>query len=275
MRRLIILAFALAGCGNSSATYTVTFAPLVAGAPFSCTQTYSNIGTSHTTMTPMDFRMYVHDVQLVRASGEMVPLALKPDGKWQDTNIALLDFEDGSGTCMTNSPDTNFTVTGTAAERSDYAGVSFTVGVPADQDHLNAATAMPPLNQPAMWWSWVGGYRYLRIDVASTVNQAWFFHLGAETCSGASNTAITCKYPDLPIVALNGFVANKTKVSLDLATLLADSNLDAQPDPMVDPVTGCMSSTGDPECPPLFNKLGLAFESNDPGPTQTFFAVSQ
>jgi hypothetical protein len=35
MRRLIILALALAGCGNGGATYTVTFAPLVAGAPFS------------------------------------------------------------------------------------------------------------------------------------------------------------------------------------------------------------------------------------------------
>jgi uncharacterized repeat protein (TIGR04052 family) len=274
-RRLLVVLLALAGCGGSGATYSVTFVPLVAGAPFSCTQTYPNIGTSMTTMTPQDFRMYVHDVQLVRTSGETVPLVLKADGVWQSDNIALLDFEDGTGTCMTNSPQTNFTVTGTAAEHSDYTGVQFTVGLPADQDHLNAATAMAPLNEPAMWWSWVGGYRYLRIDVASTVNSAWFFHLGAEACTGASNTAITCKYPDLPIIALNGFQKNATKVSLDLATLFADSNLDAQPDPMVDPVTGCMSSTADPECPPLFAKLGLAFESNDPGPAQTFFAVTQ
>jgi uncharacterized repeat protein (TIGR04052 family) len=275
MRRLALLLLALAGCGNSGATYSVTFAPLVAGAPFSCTQAYPNIGTSQTTITPIDFRMYVHNLQLVRASGEKVPLTLKADGKWQDTNIALLDFEDGTGTCMTNSPETNVTVVGTAAQHSDYQGVEFTVGVPADQDHLNAATAMPPLNQPSMWWSWVGGYRYLRIDVASTMNQAWFFHLGAEACTGASNMAITCKYPDLPIIALNGFSATTTRVTLDLATLFADSDLDAQSDPMVDPVTGCMSSTADPECPPLFAKLGLAFESNDAGPAQTFFAVSQ
>lgn len=275
MCRLIILFLALAGCGGNSATYTVTFTPLVAGAPFSCTQTYPNIGTSHTTMTPMDFRMYVHGVELVRATGERVPLALKADGKWQDASNALLDFEDGTGTCMTNSPETNFTVTGTAAQHSDYQGVEFTVGLPAEMDHLNAATAMAPLNQPAMWWSWVGGYRYMRIDVASTKNQAWFFHLGAEACTGASNTAITCKYPDLARVALNGFKGSAKNVTLDLATLFADSDLDAQNDPMVDPVTGCMSSTADPECPPLFAKLGLAFESNDPGPAQTFFAVSQ
>ena len=271
---MLALLIAFAGCGNSQATYTVTFAPLVAGAPFSCTQSYPDIGTSHTTMTPLDFRMYVHDVQLVRASGEKQPLALAVDGKWQDANIALLDFEDGSGSCTTNSPETNLTVIGTAAQHSDYRGVEFTVGLPAAQDHLNAATATAPLNQPAMWWSWVGGYRYLRVDVASTANPAWFFHLGAEACTGAANGSITCKYPDLPIIALNGFVANATKVTLDLAVLFADSNLDAQNDPQVDAVPGCMSSTADPECPPLFAKLGLAFESNEPGPAQSLFALS-
>lgn len=273
MRRFVLPLLVLAGCGGNP-TYSIYFQAQVAGAPFSCSQTYPNIGTSMTTMTPMDFRMYVHDVALVRASGETVPLKLEPDGVWQDENVALLDFEDGTGSCMTNSPETHVSVVGTAPEHSDYTGVSFTVGVPADQDHLNAATATPPLNQPAMWWSWVGGYRYLRIDVASTKNAAWFFHLGAEACTGASTTSITCKYPDYPIVALSSFTARSSMVTLDLATLFADSDLDAQNDPTVDPVTGCMSSTADPECPPLFGKLGLAFESNDPGPQQTFFGVA-
>jgi uncharacterized repeat protein (TIGR04052 family) len=273
MRRLVVVLLALAGCGGGSADYTVTFAPLVAGAPFSCSQTYAGIGTTQTMMTPEDFRMYVHDVQLVRANGEKVPLALKADGKWQDDSVALLDFEDGTGACNTNSPETNVAVVGTAAQHDDYNSVEFTIGLPSDKNHLNAATAMAPLNQPAMWWSWVGGYRYLKLDVQSTGNQTWFFHLGAEACSGASSTAINCKYPDLPIISLASFKANATKVTLDLATLLADSNLDAQINGTTDQVPGCMSSTGDPECPPLFNKLGLVFESNDPGPAQTFFAV--
>ncbi len=272
MRSLAVLVLALAGCGGNS-TYTVTFAPLVAGAPFSCTQTYANIGTTKTTIAPMDFRMYVHDVSLVRASGEKVPLALTVDGKWQSATTALLDFEDGSGACMTNSPETNFSVVGTAPAHGDYTAVAFTVGVPADEDHLNAATAMPPLNQPAMWWSWVGGYRYMRLEVQSTKNPTWFFHLGAEACTGASTTSITCKYPDLAVISLASFKANTTKVAMDVATLFADSDLDHQIDGVVDTVPGCMSSTADPECPPLFSKLGLTFESNDPGPPQTFFAV--
>jgi uncharacterized repeat protein (TIGR04052 family) len=264
----------LAGCSGNP-TYTVTFAPLVAGVPFSCSQTYPNIGTSMTTMTPQDFRMYVHDVSLVRAGGATVPLKLTPDNVWQSDSVTLLDFEDGTGACATNSPETNFNVIGTAPEHSDYQGIQFSVGVPADEDHLNAATATAPLNQPALWWSWVGGYRYMRIDVGSNMNASWFFHLGADACTGASQNSITCKYPDVPIIALSSFAAKTGKVTLDLATLFADSDLDATPDPMGDGVPGCMSATMEPGCPPLFQKLGLSFESSDPGPAQTFFGVSQ
>src|SRR5689334_1928446 len=107
MSRFAVFALALAGCGGGDASYTVTFTPLVAGAPFSCSQTYDNVGTTKSTIAPQDLRMYVHDVKLVRASGQAVPLQLKPDGKWQSDNVALLDFEDGSGSCMTASPETN------------------------------------------------------------------------------------------------------------------------------------------------------------------------
>src|SRR5262249_47777618 len=155
---------------------------------------------------------------------------LKPDGKWQDDEIALLDFEDGSGTCMTASPETNFAVVGTAPSHDDYTGVEFTLGLPADRDHLSATTAAPPLNQPAMWWSWLGGFHSLKIDVPSTMNTAYFFHLGAEECTGASMTTIDCKYTNLATVALTPFSTNQGKVAIDLATLLADVNVDLQPD---------------------------------------------
>src|SRR6202012_4485200 len=124
MRRLVLSLLVLAGC-SSNPTYTVAFAPLVAGQPFSCSQTYPNIGTSMTTMTPQDFRMYVHDVSLVRAGGQTVPLKLTPDKTWQSETVTLLDFEDGTGQCMTNSPETNFNVVGTAPEHGDYTGVQF------------------------------------------------------------------------------------------------------------------------------------------------------
>ena len=66
-----------------------------------------------------------------------------------------------------------------------------------------------------------------------------------------------------------------TKGLAQQATLFGDSNLDAQVDGTNDTIPGCMSSEGDPECPPLFAKVGLSFESASPGPAQTFFGVTQ
>jgi len=253
------------------ASYSIAFNPVVDGAPFSCQSSYPNIGTSKTTVQPLDFRMYVHDVQLVRATGEKVPLTLKDDMKWQGQGVAMLDFEDGTGTCNTASPETNTMVTGTAAQHDDYNAVEFTLGLPASLDHLDSATAMAPLNAPAMFWSWVGGYRYLKVELQAPLNPSWNFHLGAMYCTRGSGN-IACKYDNLSVVTLANFKANTSTITMDLAKLFADSDLDHQVDGTTDQVAGCMSSPGDPECKVLYDKVGLAFDGG-PAPTgQTFFA---
>ncbi len=273
MRKTILMVCLLGGCGDGTAPYTVTFAPIVNGMPFKCGATYTNIGTTNTTIQPLDFRMYVHGVTLIRANGEQHPLALTQDQKWQLQDIALLDFEDGTGLCNTNSPETNFSVVGRAPQHSDYVGVEFTLGVEPTMDHLDSATAAPPLNDPALWWSWAGGYRYLRLDVQSNQNPSWNFHLGAEYCTGANNTAITCKFDDQATITLMSFTPSKSSVAIDLTSLYANSNLDKQPDGVTEFVPGCMSDPMNDQCPPLFNKIGLQFESANPGPAQSVFVV--
>lgn len=262
MRSFFMFALVLTGC--SSQTFKLQFAPLVAGAPFSCSKSYDNIGTSKSTIEPLDFRMYVNSVNLVAKGGSKQPLTLTQDGVWQRDDIALLDFEDGTGTCNTSSPATNFTVTGTAPA-GDYDGVEFTVGLPADHDHLAVATAAAPFNEPAMWWSWAGGYRYLKVDVQSTGSSDYLFHLGAEDCTGASMSTIDCKYPYLATISLSGFAPDKNKIALDLATLLSGSDVDMQ--------AGCTSDPSDPQCPAPFAKMGLAFENMGTAPAQTVFTV--
>ena len=49
-----------------------------------------------------------------------------------------------------------------------------------------------------MWWSWVGGYRYFKLDVQSTENPEWFFHLGAENCIRLRRQASTASIPTWP-----------------------------------------------------------------------------
>jgi uncharacterized repeat protein (TIGR04052 family) len=274
------------GCGDNtdsngtasadlaSQSYTIRFAALVGDQPFTCGSTYSNIGTTNTTIRPLDFRLYIHNPVLVRATGEKVPLRLDQDRTWQRDRVALLDFEDGTGLCATGSPSTNVQLVGAAAPHSDYTGLEFDVGLPPELNHLDAATAPAPFNSPGLWWSWAGGYKFMRLDVASTGNEAWYIHLGSSNCTGKVSTGFTCQRNNLPHVVLTGFNPATSTVTLNAATLFQGSDLNAQINNTTDFVPGCMAFSGDPECPAIFERLGLTFESDVPSAQpQTFFGV--
>ncbi|RYE92741.1 MAG: metallo-mystery pair system four-Cys motif protein, partial [Myxococcales bacterium] len=158
-----------AGSGGGATTRAVTipFVARVADKAFACGQTYENLGTSKTTAKPLDFRLYVHDVRLVRAGGEEVPVTLDQDGTWQNGGVALLDFEDGTADCTDGDAALNTSIKGTVPDHDDYQGIAFRFGLPADRNHLDSATATAPLNIPAMWWSWQSGYKYLKLDLST------------------------------------------------------------------------------------------------------------
>ncbi|HEU4533634.1 MAG TPA: MbnP family copper-binding protein [Polyangiaceae bacterium] len=244
---------------------SVEFSARVAGQPFACSSTYTGLGTKATTVRPLDFRLYVYDVALVSRGGEVVPLALEDDGVWQREGLALLDFEDGSGDCATGSPETNVAVRGKAPARDDYAGLRFRLGVPEAMNHLDAATAPAPLNVPGLWWSWKGGYKFARIDFQTEAGSPYYFHMGATTCEGDVGAGFACAYGNIADVSLDAFVPGTSRVVLDVADFYADSDLSLQPDMKTDFVPGCMAFAGDPECPAVFDKLGLSFESTSPG----------
>lgn len=255
--------------------YTVQFSPLVAGAPFACGQEYSGVGLAASSIRPLDFRMYVHNVQLVRANGEKVAFELEQDRTWQKDAVALLDFEDGTAECETGSPQKNESLRGSAPSHDDYAGLEFDVGIPREMNHLDAAVAPAPFNAPGMWWSWTGGYKFLRLDFRSTEHQAWYIHLGATGCSGSVAEGFNCDFTYLPHVVLSGFDPTENLVSLDAASLLSGSNPDIDLEGSEDMMPGCMSNSGDPECGPLFERLGLRVGETTLTPeTQTFFGVA-
>ncbi|HEU4406173.1 MAG TPA: MbnP family copper-binding protein [Polyangiaceae bacterium] len=253
---------------------SIEFAALVAGQPFACSSTYPGLGMAQTTVRPLDFRLYVHDVELLTRGGEAVPLELEQDGVWQLDRLALIDFEDGSGDCATGSPETNLAVRGRAPARDDYAGLRFRLGVPEAMNHLDAATAQPPLNVPGLWWSWKGGYKFVRLDLALESGAPYYFHMGATTCEGSVGEGFSCAYGNVATVTLDAFTPGVSRIVLDVADFYADSDLSRQPDMMTDSVPGCMAFAGDPECPAVFDKLGLSFESAAPGARpQSLFRV--
>jgi len=264
---------ACGGDGSSEKKFSVRFSPQVGAQSVRCDASYPNIGKTGTTIELLDFKMYVRDVTLVRANGEKHPLKLDQDGKWQRDAIALLDFEDGTGSCDTGSPETRLEVVGRAPDFNDYTGLEFKVGIPEEQNHLDGATAPAPLNASGMWWSWKGGYKFLKLEVHTTRNATWFFHLGASNCTGSTAEGYSCAATNQSTVALSGFNPEDNQVVLDLAALYAGSDLDYTVDYKTDTIAGCMSSLSDPECGALFSQVGLAADGAPQAVPASFIRV--
>lgn len=268
----ILLAATLTAC-DSDREVTLRFAPVVGDQPFACGRDFDGVGSGAATVTPLDFRMYVHEVALLRATGERVPVAIRDDGQWQHEGLVLLDFEDGSAACMTGSPATNLEVRGSAPDHGDYVGVEFIVGVPEEQNHLDGATAPAPLNAQGLWWTWQGGYKYLRLDVRPATQPEFFYHLGATSCSGSVQDGFGCAFPNRAAVRLEGFDPDGDEIVVDAARILGGVDVERVPDGVSDTLPGCMAFPGDPECPAMMAPFGLHFESDLPQGAQTVFSA--
>jgi uncharacterized repeat protein (TIGR04052 family) len=245
----------------------IQFAAKVGTETFSCGQTAGYaLGTGTLPWKPKDLRFYVHDVKLVTAAGAKVPVVLDDEALWQNAGVALLDFEDNTGTCNVGTTDTNTTVRG-KVDLGTYVGLEFKVGVPVAQNHLNYQVAHPPLANYAMYWSWTGGYKFMKIDgtISRPAGDATAnFHLGSTSCTVGTPgdfSTTTCAKLNVPEVSFAAFNVATQKVVLDLDHLFMGSNFDVEGGG----APGCMSGetpTADPECPALFAAIGLPFAAN-------------
>jgi len=266
------------GCGaaqpvDPSQDVAITFEAVFGARPFSCRDTFA-VGTKASPARPLDFRFYVHDVVLTTASGERVPVTVGSDPTWQRDGVALIDLETGDGTCTAGTPETHAVVSGRVPRRSDYLGLSFKVGLPEGLNHLDAARAPAPFNEPGLWWSWSGGYKYLRLEISTPANpDGFYFHLGATDCQGSVG-AFECARGNVAVVSLPTFVPGHSRVRADLEAFYAGLDVDTGPDFQTDFVAGCMAFTGDPECPQMMGQLGLSFgDTVVPAGTRSFFEV--
>jgi uncharacterized repeat protein (TIGR04052 family) len=249
------------------------FKAVVGGEKFECGQTYSGIGTTGSTLSPRDFRFYVHDVALIDESGKSVPVQLDQDSKWQLDDVALLDFENGSGGCVNGTPETNDWVVG-SVPAGRYTGLRFKLGVPFNKNHTDLTAQPPPLNLTALAWVWNAGRKFARLDFSSTgMPRGYAIHLGSTGCTPNDvRTAppVQCSAPNRPQIDLPGFDLYSDVVIADLAALLKDSNIDTNQEKTAE---GCMSSPDDADCAPLFANLGLPF-AGKPAGMQSFFRKS-
>ncbi len=263
-------------CGTAVAAeqqpVEIRFGAVAGGEAFACGRTYADVGITHSQVTPTDFRFYVSEITLVRADGTAVPVALDQDGLWQYRDVALLDFEDGTGPCRNGTPAQNRRLRGMVPE-GQYRGLEFTLGIPFELNHGDATVAPSPLNVTAMFWVWNLGYKFLKLDL-STAGQpdksldpkarradreravGFPVHIGSTGCAPGSKTQppAACKAPNRVLIKLPGFDPSQDTVIVDVAALLSHVDVDWN---TPDTAPGCMSEPNDPDCKPVFAAIGL------------------
>lgn len=250
------------------------FQARVGAAPFACGASFDGIGTTSASAVGADFRFFIHDVKLLKGTTE-VPVTLDTIDPWQSARIALLDFEDKTGECE-GTTGMNDVVKGKVPPGT-YDGISFTVGVPEDLNHLAKETQPAPLPGSGMNWSWTSGYIHFAAQLNATTEDAgarvpkFFAHIGSSQCSGdpADGGTPGCGRKNRPVVKLTGFDPATKKIVVDAKTLLSTSNIDQNGGG----IPGCMSGLTDPDCPAVFTQLGLDFDSGAPTGSAPVFTV--
>jgi len=251
----------------------IRFSAQINGQAFECGKSYPGVGTTRSTITPSDFRLYVSQVELLTADGKAVPVALNQDKTWQLENVALIDFENGQGPCRNGTPATNMSVRG-SVPAGNYSGVKFTVGVPFARNHGDPTVAPAPLSSTAMFWNWQGGYKFIKFDTATSGQPAvtappaahgggnasgFSVHLGSTVCASASRTQAPsgCQNSNRMEIRLSDFNHANNVVVIDMGRVLANSNVDIN---TAGTSPGCMSFPKDADCPAVMGALGLAYD---------------
>lgn len=275
---------ALAGSTGQAAAndteFEISFAARVGTTPLRCGTSYAGIGKTKAAMTPQDFRIYVSNFRLIGRDGTEVPFLLKPDDVWQSDRVALLDFEDATGSCNGNA-GTNALVRG-RAPAGDYTGLVFEIGVPADINHQDPTVAAPPLNFSALSWPWRYGYKFTTIDMdtggpakqrqAGHSSSGFSIHLGSVDCgTGSPKVApeTPCATSNRATYVLSKFDPKRDRVVLDLAALLAETDITVN---APETASGCMSAANDDDCIAIMDRFGLTYRGK-PSRGQSFVSA--
>jgi len=252
---------------------TIVFKAKVGTQDFACNTTYTGVGATGISVQPADFRFYVQSVRLVDATGKDVPVTLDTRSPWQTPDVALLDFENGTGACATDgNPEMNATVTGTVPPGT-YTGIVFENGVPDALNHSDPLTVPPPLQPAPMTWGWLYGYKFIKAELAATGAPTGdaapgygLLHLGSVGCEmdgDGGDAGISCSIPDRNEVRLTGYQLGSSIIVADIASIFQGTDLSQD--------NQCHS--GGPACPPMFAAAGVDLTTGQSLATQAIYRL--
>ena len=266
----------LAACGGGDdgpRDVSIEFTALAGTTAVKCGTVVSGLGSGNVDAKVKDLRFYIANVQLLRADGSKVALALPANNDWNYTSgeqrLTLIDLEDATGDCSAGTPATNATIQGTVPA-GDYVGVEMTMGVPFALNHSDYATAIKPLDVQAMAWSWQSGRKFAKVEVTDPlgtagtwVSKTFNFHLGSTGCVGnpASGQTVSCTAANRMVFGFSSFDPSKQKIALDVKALLAGTDITVNQAS----APGCMSGGTDPECLNVFKALAIDWQADGTG----------
>jgi uncharacterized repeat protein (TIGR04052 family) len=259
---------------------SIQFKATVGAQAFACGTTYPGQGSTGASVEPRDFRFYVHDVRLVDDHGHEVPVSLEARSPWQTPDVALLDFENGSGACAAEgNPEMNDLVTGTVPAGT-YSGIVFRNGVPDALNHGDPLNAPAPLQPAAMTWGWLFGYKFVKAELAATGHPTGdaapglgLLHLGSVGCSNPTDDAgnpnfnappaVACTQANRNEIRLTGFHLGSSVIVADIGAIFraVDLTQDHQ----------CHSEG--PSCPSMFAAAGVDTTTGAALVTQSVYRV--
>jgi uncharacterized repeat protein (TIGR04052 family) len=193
-----------------------------------------------------NLQFYVHDLELIDEDGKPHRFALNATPPWQSEQVALVDL---AGDAVRRNSTLTGTIDPTARQR--FVALRFKVGVPFALNHGNPLTAAAPLDRADLFWTWQGGHKFLRVDLAAD-GREWSFHLGSTGCSSASALrppGTPCAQPNEMTMRLDGDPLAQV-VRFDPASLVAAARS-----------SGHVACTGayaeEPACANAFASTGL------------------
>lgn len=279
---------AISGADGGDATderqhVTIQFKAQLGKADFDCADTFAGVGTSAVEVAPVDLRVFVQDVKLIRKrDGREVALELDERDGVQRKDVTLLDFEDNRGSCVGagGTDETNTTVTGWVP-KDEYEGIAFSNGVPEAVNHENPIDLTAPLVAGPLHWNWSGGFLFINAQLRqvdgvpdsandlleggvqegadSSVPGSAVVHLGSTLCSPNRG----CGKSNRNRVLLSPFDHEKDRIVLDVAQVFADVDLRE--------TTTCHAVGV--ECEVFFPAVGIAYETGEADSTQTIYRV--
>lgn len=261
MRVRILFIFSLlfiGSCGQWDLVVEIPFIATWQGKPVDCS-------SESTTLT--DLRFYVSNPQLLNKSGEAVDVRFATEYDWQNDAVALIDLENGEGSCMNGTSHVRSAVIG-VTRADQFKGLRFTIGVPFRVNHEDPSRAEPPLNNADMHSQLNTGYKFLRAGIRTETDGFWI-HAVSAGCEGTVGYITGCDYPNRIEVYLPDFVPGQSSVRIELAELLNGIDLtDSKPN-------DCSSEPSEETCVGPFAALGIDFVTGKQAGSQRVFSVAE